>query len=356
MNKNFLKTISVIAVGLGISACAVAQASDYTVTIPLTEDEDGLEAYLVDYDTSAKLDSTMIDGAKALFKGSIDSPRFVQLIVDGSRKGMFVLEPGVIVGDVNSRRFSGTPTNEAFIKFGQESGNFIARYRKAASDTSAAAKAEMAKIQNEYVEFNRKAMEENSNNPIGYYLFLQEAYEKTLPQLDSALVKYPAFAQSARVKRLRESLLKKQQTSVGKMMKDFTIVQPDGTKKSLSDYVGRGQYTLVDFWASWCGPCIRETKVIKELYNKYSDKGLKVLGVAVWDEPQNTLTAIEQHQLPWEQIINAGTVPTDIYGISGIPCIILFDPQGKIVSRDKQDAELVADVEAAISAASAAEN
>lgn len=81
-----------------------------------------------------------------------------------------------------------------------------------------------------------------------------------------------------------------------------------------------------------------------------------MLGVAVWDEPQNTLKAIEQHQLPWEQIINAKTVPTDIYGISGIPCIILFDPEGNIISRDKQDEDLVKDVDAAMLKAAAIEN
>ena len=65
-----------------------------------------------------------------------------------------------------------------------------------------------------------------------------------------------------------------------------------------------------------------------------------MLGVAVWDEPQNTLQAIERHKLPWPNILNAQTIPTEIYGISGIPCIILFDPQGRIVSRDLQDDDL----------------
>lgn len=70
--------------------------------------------------------------------------------------------------------------------------------------------------------------------------------------------------------------------------------------------------------------CIRQTVVLKDIYNKYKDKGLEVLGVAVWDEPDATLRAIEQHQLPWKSIIGAGTIPTDLYGITGIPCIILL--------------------------------
>ena len=132
------------------------------------------------------------------------------------------------------------------------------------------------------------------------------------------------------------------------MFKDFEITYGDGTSKKLSDYVGKGKYTLVDFWASWCGPCIRETAVIKDIYNEYGPKGLEVLGVAVWDEPENTKDAIEKHQLPWPQIINAQTVPTELYGISGIPCIIIFGPDGKILSRDKQGDALRADVKAAM--------
>ena len=115
--------------------------------------------------------------------------------------------------------------------------------------------------------------------------------------------------------------------------------------------MGKGEYVLVDFWASWCGPCIREIAVLKDLYKEYGPQGLKVLGVAVWDEPANTKKAIETHQIPWECIINAQTIPTDLYGISGIPCIILFAPYGTIVSRDKQDDALRADVAAAMTAA-----
>lgn len=121
------------------------------------------------------------------------------------------------------------------------------------------------------------------------------------------------------------------------MFTDFTIEQPDGTKASLSDYVGKGRYVLVDFWASWCTPCRAEIPNIKELYDKYHDQGLDVLGVAVWDKVEDTQKAIEDMGIVWPQIINAQQIPTDLYSIRGIPHIILFAPDGTIVARDLRD-------------------
>ena len=126
-------------------------------------------------------------------------------------------------------------------------------------------------------------------------------------------------------------------TAEGQMFTDFTIEQPDGTKASLSDYVGKGKYVLVDFWASWCGPCRGEIPNIKELYDKYHAKGLDVLGVAVWDKPEDTQAAIKELGIVWPQIINAQQIPTELYGIQGIPHIILFAPDGTIAARDLRD-------------------
>ncbi len=171
--------------------------------------------------------------------------------------------------------------------------------------------------------------------------FMDMASEMSPEDLTAALEQYPAFKSSKRVSDLVEKNIRKAETSVGKKYVDFDI-----NGKKLSDYVGRdGKYLLVDFWASWCGPCIRQTKVLKEIYAQYKDAGLEVLGVAVWDKPEDTLKAIERHDLPWDCIIDAQTIPTDLYGISGIPCIILISPDGTILSRDKQGDELKADVD-----------
>jgi len=122
-------------------------------------------------------------------------------------------------------------------------------------------------------------------------------------------------------------------TEPGAMFTDFEAVQPDGTTAKLSDYVGKGKYILVDFWASWCGPCKREIPGIKAAWEKYKGDKFDVLSVAVWDKPEDTAKAAAEHGVVWNQIVNAGKVPTDIYGIEGIPHLILFGPDGVILKR-----------------------
>lgn len=340
--------LQTILCGMALTATAAfAQtAPDYTVRLNLTEDEDGLTAYITDFDSGEKVDSTVVADGVALFNGTVGKPIFARLILDGNRAGMFILEPGDITVGGEHRIGTGTATNEAFNTLLQNQNELVQRFNKLTPADTTEAKA----IREQYNALSAKALAENAQNPLGYYLFVQEAYNWDIPEFNAKLQEYPQFADSRRVQTLKQGLLNKEETSVGHKFKDFENTY-DGKTQRLSDYVGRGRYTLVDFWASWCGPCIRETKTIKELYSKYGPEGtnqLDVLGVAVWDEPENTLRAIEQHQLPWEQILNTQNVATDIYGIPAIPCIILFGPDGTILSRDKQDTELKADVAAAL--------
>ena len=114
---------------------------------------------------------------------------------------------------------------------------------------------------------------------------------------------------------------------------DFSVDTENGTVR-LSDYIGKGKYVLVDFWASWCQPCIVEMPHLKELYNRFSGNDFTILGVAVSDKPEDSLAAIRKHALPWEQILGTGNVAMDAYGINSIPQVILFGPDGTILRRD----------------------
>lgn len=144
----------------------------------------------------------------------------------------------------------------------------------------------------------------------------------------------PSVQQLPQAGKLRSSLESKINTNVGMRFLDFSAVQPDGKVLKLSDFAGRGKYCLVDFWASWCAPCKHEMEYLREIYKKYTKKGLCMVSVAVWDDPEDTKAEAENQQVKWNQIPNAQSIPTELYGIEGIPHIMLINPDGIIVARD----------------------
>ena len=134
----------------------------------------------------------------------------------------------------------------------------------------------------------------------------------------------------------------------GMMFTDFTIVQDPaniiGSTVKFSDYVGKGKYVLVDFWASWCGPCKGEIPNIRAVYEKYAGDDFDVLSIAVWDKPEDTAVAAREHGVIWNQIVNAQKIPTEVYGIKGIPHIMLIGPDGVIIKRDLRGPAIEAEV------------
>lgn len=338
------KLFFIAAVAAGMIACtsATAKQADYTVTINGGENlADGDMVYLFNYDTQEKVDSVAAANGTAVFNGTVGEPFVGRVISGGNRMGTFIVEGGQIT--VNDNLASGTPLNEIIKKFNDEAASLEEKF------SSAATPEEQQSIYNEYLALNGKYIKENADNAVGFLLFSQMVPSMSKEELDSALAEMPKMAGYKRVKDIIKTFERQEATAPGKMFTDFEV-EYNGETTKLSDFVGKGNYTLVDFWASWCGPCRREAMgTLKDIYNQYNGKGLDIVGIAVWDEPANTLQAIEQMQLPWKQVINAQTVPTDLYGILGIPCIILFGPDGTIIARGQQGAELKASVDAAMS-------
>ncbi|MBD5232554.1 MAG: AhpC/TSA family protein [Bacteroidales bacterium] len=328
---------------LALLAAPLASAEQYKIIAPMGEDEDGAMAKLINFDSGETIDSVLVSERAAVFEGTVDEPFLARILVDGARQPVFILEPGTISFNAAEGPF-GTMLNDQLRSLTKEINDIQARYRNSSSEE------EQQKLYESYEVLLDSTLQANTDNPFGYYIFLNgDASMMDAQELRDSFARYPYFASLQRAKRLLENAERREATQPGGKFIDFAITQPDGTVKKLSDYVGKGKYTLVDFWASWCGPCIRQTAVLKDIYNKYkNDDRLDVLGVAVWDEVDATKKAIEKHELPWDCILDAQSVPTELYGISGIPCIILFGPDGTILSRDKQDDELRADVDAAL--------
>lgn len=236
---------------------------------------------------------------------------------------------------------------EAFNRYANDSHEFVAAYRDAMgviADSTSLSDEQKDSLQeaayNAYIdnvlESSKKAISENPDNIVSvialqhsYYDFSDGALDTLLNGLDSTV------ASNEFVGKVRSALNARKETAEGMMFKDFTIPQPDGKDASLSDYVGKGKYVLVDFWASWCRPCKHEIPNVKAVYEKYHGDNFDVLSVAVWEKTaQASIDTAKAYGVSWNQIVDAKSVPTEMYGIQGIPHIILFAPDGTILKRE----------------------
>lgn len=132
--------------------------------------------------------------------------------------------------------------------------------------------------------------------------------------------------------------------SAGVKAPDFEVFTPEGGKKKLSSF--RGKHVILDFWASWCAPCRKETMYIKQLYQKYHDKGLEIFSVSLDDKKQPWLKAIKDDGMPWShgcQLLRGGknTPVAKLYGIDGIPAIWVIGPDGTILADGLREQALV---------------
>lgn len=307
-----------------LASCGDSNKYSVTMTLP-SSDLAGSTAYLIDIDSEDTVATATVADSVVKFEGTTDKA-FLAGVKVGFGSAMIVVEPGEINVDVTGKAV-GTELNKSL---------------EALVDSL-----QSAQSQEDLAAILKSAYEANKDNPIGIFAFLNyvQVAEMGLADVEAELAGAPVIAASKQMTKILESLRSVENTTEGKMFTDFTVTGDDGKEQRLSDYVGKGDYVLADFWASWCGPCRMELPNIKKIYDKYNGKGLTVIGIAVWDKPEDTRKAIEEEQIPWPQILNAGHVPTDIYGIQGIPHIILFGPDGTIIARNLRGDDMAAKVD-----------
>lgn len=331
-----MKKICLLTLSTLMAMTGWAQENNYTIKADVSglikyyegqEKELSDSIYLLDITTQKPLTekTAMLDATKIEISGYVDSPKIIHLIVfqtfEGWTRNLFVplfLEPGNIVVDAEaeSPNVEGTPLNNAFYPCNR-------KIREAVKDGNNELAAQLSA---DY------ALEHK--NDLSAVLMLYGMKNKTDAEAKVLLNIIEQCGESVRHHPLIESLYKRLNHPLnGDMFKDFAV-EYEGKTTRLSDYVGKGKYVLVDFWASWCGPCRAEIPNLIKVYEQYKEKGFVVLGVAVNDKPEDTLKAIEKDKITYPQILNSQNIAAETYDFNSIPTIYLFGPDGRVVAHD----------------------
>jgi len=165
--------------------------------------------------------------------------------------------------------------------------------------------------------------------------FSAEDLERSIGRFDPSLDDLDYIAE------LKEVINARRRADIGNEAIEFSLPSPEGDEISLSDF--RGNYVLLEFWASWCAPCRRENPGLMNVYNKYNKDGFEILAISLDSKRESWLNAIEQDQLTWYNVSDLNywdSEPARLYSIRHIPANVLIDPAGKIIAKNLKEEEL----------------
>jgi len=313
---------------LVFASCAKEKAGgEYTITMDLKVfKENGIQLdsiLLRDADGKTLQSIKEINDYKVSMKGQTEGSEMATVVGAFSMNGEtqitqanLVLEPGNIEFNTDLGYFKGTPLNDSVC-------NYVSKLYAAYENDG------------DFDALATNFFKYHSNDACALVILTDQGLINAVSDetLSAIVEKLPQETKDKPVmKEVLDKLAKKEVSAVGKNFIDFEA-EYDGKVQKLSDYVGKGKYVLVDFWASWCGPCRKEVPNIIKVYNKYKGDRFEALGVATWDDPAATLEAIKEEGIEYPQMLNAQNAGSDAYGIDGIPEIILFGPDGTIIKR-----------------------
>ena len=330
------------------------KAGNYRIDGMAPADANGQWVYLYKPSGQGASDSVQIaNGRFTLERAVAEDGLIAHLVIPRSYNLSFIPEEGIIKADLAAIAATGTALNDLHAQKAKarealetETRGRLKAIRADKNLDDKAKEEAQEKIVNEFYgkikPLAEADLKEHSNDAIGLI-----ALQNLLGMEGVTVAKAEALLQQAgdrlrteeSITKMVERLRRVEATQAGAQFVDFEGVDDANKAVRLSDYVGKGHYVLVDFWASWCGPCRREIAHLKKVRDTYTDKGLVILGTVVWDEMEDHLKAMKELEITWPQIFNKAEA-TELYGIAGIPQIILFDPAGKIVARDLRGEEI----------------
>ena len=357
--KKLIYLLTVTA--LGISACNSGNKG-YTISGTIEGAADGDTVFLQERSNREfnKIDTAIISKGGFSFEGSQDSTvnRYItyakgdnQLIMD------FFLENGKIDVKMGKEENSavGTPANNAYQEFrtqmsalnNKQNEIYESMGNPALTDEQKEAKLkEMNSLEEEMMKIIKDGIQKNIENTVGVFLLGQYNYYLEYTEIEPLLKKVPAaFQSNETIVHLKELVKTAKATAVGQKFVDFQMKTPEGKDIKLSDVAGKGKVVLVDFWASWCGPCRREMPNLVEAYAKYKTKGFEIVGVSLDRDLQSWKDGIKQLNITWPQMSDLKFWESEgsrLYAIRSIPHVVLIDKDGTIVARGLHGEELQA--------------
>ncbi len=349
--KNMKKMVF-LAVFMAAAMSSMAQQVKYSISG--TYDKEGKKVYLIDQLTESAIDSIVVANGKFSFNGSAEKDALMGIRAESERWTTIFFNDGTPVSvNVNDSTLKGSPLNERLVKYDleQEKPMKDLRARLRLDQLSEAEieahgeeiMAEINKVTDGQIAFANKIFKEESNSLIPLPFSQLYFFDNGVEEYDELVKKQLPFTSHPYFKKARDEVAAMMKPEdgpkaafIGQQFTDLEMADPDGKMHKISELVGEGKWVLVDFWASWCGPCRQEMPNVLEAYNKYHEKGFEVVGISFDQKKEAWVKAIEQIKMPWLQLSDLkgwSCAAAPAYKIDAIPDNILIDPQGKIIDR-----------------------
>jgi len=334
-----------------IAATLPTEAQQVKYSIDGISNENGKTVVLRDRLTNQIVNSTVVTNGKFSMSGNAEKNAYMGVSTqDASWFVMFFNDGTPVTINLNDSTLKGSPQNERLTRYDIDINapyaNFMIKMQSMSEEERKAKEMELAGgmviAMMKMMDGVEKVFKEERETmiPVAFFSEYQSFYGQE--KLDSILATKPAWAnhpivqQQVRELAYQKAQEEKKNAFIGQQFTDLEEADPDGNMHKLSEYVGKGKWVLVDFWASWCGPCKAEMPNVVAAYDKYHAKGFDIVGLSFDNKKEPWVKDIENLKMPWTHLSDLkgwNTVASKVYGVNSIPDNLLIDPQGKIVAR-----------------------